>query len=70
MAREDFSNALEVYRKGLTIDPKDAVTLAAIAKIESEHPRDALATYQKALKEDPTNEDLKKAVARMKKASK
>lgn len=70
MARKDFRDALDVYRKGLKLDPKDAAIVAAIAEIESQHPADALAVYQKALKEDPENDELKKAVARLKKASK
>lgn len=70
MAREDFGDALDVYRKGLKIDPKDAAIVAAIAEIESEHPVEALAVYQKALNEDPKNDELKKTVARLKKASK
>jgi len=69
IARNDFADALEVLRKGLEIDAKDASLLAAISSIESEHPAEALAVYQKALKADSDNEDLKTAVDRLKKAS-
>jgi len=69
LARQDFADALEVLRKGLEIDSKDAALLASISSVESEHPKEALAVYQKALKADSSNEDLKTAVDRLKKAS-
>jgi tetratricopeptide (TPR) repeat protein len=70
LARKNYKDALEVYRKALKIDAKNAAVLAAVAQIESEHPREALAAYQAALKGEPDNKELKSTIARLKKAAK
>jgi len=69
VARGDFRNAVEVYLKGLTLDAQDAQIKSEIARIESEHPGDALSAYENALKADPENADTKAAITRLKKAS-
>jgi len=70
VATEQFRDALEVLRRGLTVAKNDVEIKASIAQIEDERPRDALAVYQKALKSDPDNAELKAAVVRLNKAGK
>lgn len=70
MARKSYKDALEVYLDGLDLDAENQQFKNGIKTIEKEHPKDALAGYQAALKDDSSNEDLKAAVARMKKAVK
>lgn len=69
MARKSFRDALEVYRDGLAIAKDDADINAVIIRIEREHPKDALAAYKAALKKNPDDEELKKKIAELKKAS-
>lgn len=68
IARNEFEGALEVCRRGLSLDAKDAALVALAAKIEKEHPKEALAVYERALKEKPDDADLKAAIARVKKS--
>jgi tetratricopeptide (TPR) repeat protein len=66
MARKDFRDALEVYREGLALVADDAEINRVVITIEREHPKDALAAYQAALKENPDDADLKKKIEELK----